>query len=113
MYSLLGKRMIDMILSTIVLIVAFPLFIIIVITLYIQNKGKPFFFQERPGLTQKPFKIIKFKTMSDERDASGRLLPDVERITKFGSIVRKLSIDELPQLINVLKGDMSLIGPRP
>ena len=79
----------------------------------VQNKGKVFFLQERPGLNQKPFHIIKFKTMTDERDAKGNLLQDIERITKFGDVVRKLSIDELPQLINVLKGDMSLIGPRP
>jgi lipopolysaccharide/colanic/teichoic acid biosynthesis glycosyltransferase len=72
-----------------------------------------FFFQERPGMNQKPFNIIKFKSMTDEKDENGNLLPDIERITKFGAIVRKLSIDELPQLINVLKGDMSLVGPRP
>lgn len=90
-----------------------PLTIITSLFLFIQNKGSVFFFQERPGLHKQPFKIIKFKTMTDERDAKGNLLPDIERITKFGGWVRKLSIDELPQLINVLKGDMSLIGPRP
>lgn len=83
------------------------------VILFIQNAGKPFFFQERPGMNQKPFFIIKFKTMNDKKDANGKLLPDNERITFFGKWIRKLSIDELPQLINVLKGDMSLIGPRP
>jgi lipopolysaccharide/colanic/teichoic acid biosynthesis glycosyltransferase len=81
--------------------------------LLIHTKGKPFYFQERPGLYQKPFFIIKFKTMTDDRDIHGQLLPDIQRITKVGRIIRKFSIDELPQLINVLKGDMSLVGPRP
>lgn len=81
--------------------------------LLFQNSGKAFFFQERPGRNQKAFKIIKFKTMNDKRDAFGNLLPDVQRMTAVGKWIRKLSIDELPQLVNVIKGDMSLIGPRP
>jgi lipopolysaccharide/colanic/teichoic acid biosynthesis glycosyltransferase len=89
------------------------LLLIVAILLTFQNKGTPFFFQERPGINKRPFKIIKFKTMTDEKDENGNLLPDVERMTKLGGYVRKSSIDELPQLFNVLKGDMSLIGPRP
>ena len=95
------------------LIILSPIFILVTIGLYFANQGKPFFFQERPGQFKKPFYIIKFKTMTDEKDAEGNLLPDNLRITKFGRWVRKLSIDELPQLINVLKGEMSLVGPRP
>jgi len=90
-----------------------PLLLIISILLYFQNKGTPFFFQERPGKNEKGFKIIKFKTMSDEKDESGNLLPDNKRITKLGGFIRKWSLDELPQLFNVLIGDMSLVGPRP
>jgi lipopolysaccharide/colanic/teichoic acid biosynthesis glycosyltransferase len=77
------------------------------------NKGKPFFFQDRPGMNEEKIRIIKFKSMTDEKDNNGNLLPDVERMTTFGNFIRKFSIDELPQLINVLKGDMSLVGPRP
>ena len=95
------------------MIFALPLLIIVYVILYKQNNGKVFFFQERPGLDQKAFQIIKFKTMTDATDTSGKLLPDNQRITKAGKIIRKLSIDELPQLFNVLKGDMSLVGPRP
>lgn len=113
MYKNVLKRIIDLLLSILALALLFPLILFTSIILYFQNNGKPFFFQERPGLHQKPFHIIKFKTMTDERDMHGQLLADVERITKFGGLVRKLSIDELPQLINVLKGDMSLVGPRP
>jgi len=113
MYRNFIKRGIDFIGALLGLIVLSPLLVVIALLLTIQNKGTPFFFQERPGLKLKPFRIIKFKSMTDARDDNGCLLPDNLRLTKFGSIVRKLSIDELPQLINVLKGDMSLIGPRP
>jgi undecaprenyl phosphate N,N'-diacetylbacillosamine 1-phosphate transferase len=113
MYKVFLKRIFDIWLAAVVLILTSPLFLITLFILFFQNKGSVFFFQERPGLHQQPFNIIKFKTMTDERDTNGKLLPDIERITKFGGWVRKLSIDELPQLINVLKGDMSLIGPRP
>ncbi|SEM29522.1 Sugar transferase involved in LPS biosynthesis (colanic, teichoic acid) [Chryseobacterium taichungense] len=95
------------------LIILSPVFIIVLIVLYFQNDGKPFFFQTRPGLNEKMFNIIKFKTMTDKKDSHGNLLPDSDRLTKVGSIVRQTSLDEIPQLINVLKGDMSLIGPRP
>lgn len=113
MYRRFIKSFLDTIVSFLGLLVAAPFLIIIALLLSIQNRGTPFFLQTRPGRNQKAFKIIKFKTMTDATDASGQLLPDNERITKLGSIIRKLSIDELPQLINVLKGDMSLIGPRP
>jgi len=113
MYRLFFKRLIDILASFILLIVATPILLAVILILYYQNKSKVFFFQERPGWHQKAFKIIKFKTMTDTKDAEGKLLPDNQRITKAGSIIRKLSIDELPQLINVLKGDMSLVGPRP
>ncbi|GEL11997.1 sugar transferase [Flavobacterium glycines] len=90
-----------------------PLFLLVTIGLFFANQGKPFFFQLRPGLHGKIFKIVKFKTMNDKKDANGKMLPDAERLTKIGSFVRKTSLDEIPQLINVIKGDMSLIGPRP
>lgn len=90
-----------------------PIFIFVTAFLAIANKGKPFFFQRRPGKNEKIFKVIKFKTMNDKKDSEGDLLPDAERLTSIGSFVRKTSLDEIPQLINVLKGDMSLIGPRP
>lgn len=96
-----------------VLLLASPILILVTILLWFANDGKPFFFQLRPGLKGQIFKIIKFKTMNDRKDAHGVRLPDAERITPVGRFVRKTSIDELPQLINVLKGDMSLIGPRP
>ena len=113
MYKFFLKRVFDILVSLLVLLTTLPIISIVFIILFYQNKGKAFFFQQRPGLHQKAFKIIKFKTMTDEKDSEGKLLPDNQRITKAGSIIRKLSIDELPQLINVLKGDMSLIGPRP
>ena len=90
-----------------------PIFIVVTIGLYFANQGKPFFFQARPGLNERIFKIIKFKTMNDKTDANGNLLPDADRLTPIGAFVRKTSLDEIPQLINVLKGDMSIIGPRP
>ncbi len=113
MYHLFFKRFLDILISILVLIFAFPILFIVYIILWKQNKSKVFFYQERPGKNQLPFNIIKFKTMTDEKDENGKLLPDNKRITKAGSFIRKLSIDELPQLINVLIGDMSLIGPRP
>ena len=114
MYKHFFKRVIDFTLSLLALLVIWPILLIIYIWLSIANKGAgAFFFQERPGLHGKIFKVIKFKTMTDERDAEGNLLPDAERLTKVGKFVRSTSIDELPQLINVLKGDMALIGPRP
>jgi lipopolysaccharide/colanic/teichoic acid biosynthesis glycosyltransferase len=113
MYRIFLKRAIDIGVSAIALFIGAPLLVLVYLILRYQNKGKAFFFQERPGFNQQPFKIIKFKTMTDEKDTNGVLLPDNQRITKIGGIVRKLSIDELPQLINVIKGDMSLVGPRP
>ena len=113
MYRSFIKRLLDFVLALAVIIVCLPLFVVVSILLTLQNKGTPFFFQVRPGLHQKPFSIIKFKTMTDAKDRKGNLLPDKDRITKLGAFIRKLSIDEFPQLINVLKGDMSLVGPRP
>ena len=114
MYKNFFKRVIDFILVLTVLLVIWPILLVITIWLHFANKGAgSFFFQERPGKDAKIFKVIKFKTMTDERDAEGKLLPDAQRLTKVGKFVRSTSIDELPQLINVLKGDMALIGPRP
>lgn len=113
MYRSFIKRLLDFVLALVVIIVCLPLFLVVSMLLTLQNKGTPFFLQVRPGLDQKPFRIIKFKTMTDTKDGTGNLLPDKDRITKPGAFIRKLSIDELPQLINVLKGDMSLVGPRP
>lgn len=114
MYKHFFKRFFDFCISLIALIVISPILLVITIWLHFANKGAgAFFFQERPGKDAKIFKVIKFKTMTDERDENGELLPDMQRITKVGGFVRKTSIDELPQLINVLKGDMALLGPRP
>lgn len=114
MYKHFFKRLIDFTLSLIGFIIISPIFIVVWIWLTIANKGAgALFFQERPGKDEKIFKVIKFKTMTDERDASGNLLPDAERLTKIGRFVRSTSVDEIPQLLNVIKGDMSLIGPRP
>src|SRR5690606_17161951 len=113
MYRLFLKRILDFFIATIALLFLSPVFIIVTIALFIANGGKPFFFQLRPGRNEKPFKIVKFKTMNDRKDDQGNLLPDADRLTKVGAFVRKTSLDEIPQLINVLKGDMSLIGPRP
>ena len=108
------KRLIDFIIVLCVLAVIWPILLVIALWLHFANKGAgAFFFQERPGMNGKIFKVIKFKTMTDERDADGNLLPDAQRLTQVGCFVRSTSIDELPQLINVLKGDMALIGPRP
>lgn len=114
MYKHFFKRFFDFILSLSALLIASPILLVVTIWLHFANKGAgAFFFQERPGKNGKIFKVIKYKTMTDERDASGKLLPDAERLTKVGKFVRSTSIDELPQLINVLKGNMALIGPRP
>lgn len=113
MYQFFFKRLLDFTISLIVLIVLSPVILVTCLILLYVNKGKPFFFQDRPGMNEKKIRIIKFKSMTDEKDSAGNLLPDVERMTAFGNFIRKSSIDELPQLINVLKGDMSLVGPRP
>ena len=114
MYRNCFKRLIDFIIVLSVLLVIWPILLVIYIWLTIANKGAgAIFYQERPGKDEKIFKVMKFKSMTDERDADGNLLPDKDRITAVGRFVRKTSIDELPQLINVLKGDMALIGPRP
>ena len=113
MYKIYIKLLIDFTVSFVVLIIASPLLFIVTLLLLLVNQGKPFFFQIRPGKNEKTFKIIKFKTMNDKKDSDGNLLSDAQRLTKIGNFVRKTSLDELPQLLNVLKGDMSLIGPRP
>lgn len=113
MYHRFFKRLIDFCTALLGLLALAPIFILVTLGLYIANQGKPFFVQPRPGKDEKIFKIIKFKTMNDKKDAHGNLLPDADRLTKIGALVRKTSLDEIPQLINVLKGDMSLIGPRP
>ena len=113
MYKTFLKPTFDFVIALIGLMVLSPIFIIIMIGLSLANKGKPFFFQMRPGKNENFFKIIKFKTMNDNNDEQGNLLSDAERLTPIGVFVRKTSLDELPQLINVLKGEMSMIGPRP
>ncbi len=114
LYKRFFKRFFDFIIALVGLIILSPLFLILWIGLSIANKGTgAFFVQERPGKDEKIFKVIKFKTMNDRRDENGNLLPDSERLTTIGRWIRSLSLDEIPQLINVLKGDMSLIGPRP
>ncbi len=113
MYRSFFKSLIDKSLALIGLLLSLPITLSVAVLLYFNNNGKPFFFQLRPGLNGCIFKIIKFKTMNDRRNANGELLPDADRLTAVGRFVRKTSIDELPQLLNVLKGDMSLVGPRP
>lgn len=114
MYKHFFKRIIDFFIVLCVLLIIWPFLLIVTIMLLFFNEGAgAFFLQERPGYKGKPFKIIKFKTMNEKKGSDGKLLPDVQRITKFGRFVRNTSIDELPQLINVLKGDMAIIGPRP
>jgi lipopolysaccharide/colanic/teichoic acid biosynthesis glycosyltransferase len=113
MYQSFLKRFFDFFLALIGFIILSPLFLIIVMLLYFANNGTPFFFQLRPGKNERIFKIIKFKTMNDKKDVEGNLLPDANRLTGIGKIVRKTSLDEMPQLLNVIKGEMSLIGPRP
>lgn len=114
MYKHFFKRIIDFVIVFFILLFIWPILVVITIWLYFSNKGTgAFFFQKRPGRNGKIFKVIKFKSMTDERDAEGNLLPNEQRITSVGAFIRKTSIDELPQLFNVLKGDMALIGPRP
>jgi lipopolysaccharide/colanic/teichoic acid biosynthesis glycosyltransferase len=113
MYSRYIKRMFDFIASIVLIFVMFPLFIIVTLLLWIANHGKPFFTQKRPGKSAKIFSVIKFRTMNDKRDLTGKLLADEIRLTKIGKFIRNTSLDEIPQLLNVLKGDMSLVGPRP
>lgn len=113
MYRSFLKRFLDFVLATIGFIVLFPFFLIIYGILWFSNNKKPFYLQDRPGKDEKVFKIIKFKSMSDAVDSNGNLLPDSERLTRVGNFIRKTSLDEIPQLINVIKGDMSLVGPRP
>ena len=113
MYKGFFKRFFDFLIALILLIIVSPLFLLLIVFLAVANQGKPFFFQRRPGKDEKVFSIVKFKTMNDKKDKSGNLLPDKDRITRVGSFVRKSSLDEIPQLINVLKGEMSLVGPRP
>ena len=114
MYKHFLKRVFDFCISFVALVCISPLLLVVIVWLHFANKGAGVFFtQDRPGKDAKIFKVIKFKTMTDERDAEGNLLPDAQRLTKVGRFVRSTSIDELPQLINVLKGDMALIGPRP
>jgi len=114
MYSNCIKRILDFFIALFALSFLWPILLVITIFLHFANKGAgAFFTQERPGKNAKIFRVIKYKTMTDERDSDGKLLPDAQRLTRIGKIVRSLSIDELPQLINVLKGDMSFVGPRP
>lgn len=113
MYNLIFKPLIDFLIAITTLLILSPFIILITVILASANKGNPFFVQPRPGKDERLFKIIKFRTMSNKRDAHGELLPDAQRLTRVGKFVRKTSVDEIPQLLNVLKGDMSLIGPRP
>lgn len=113
MYNVFFKYVFDVIVALIVCICLSPVIILTACILFLTNKGSVFFFQDRPGLYEKKIRIVKFKSMNDKKDAHGNLLPDNERLTGFGKFIRKTSIDELPQLWNVLTGDMSLVGPRP
>ncbi|HEY1033132.1 MAG TPA: sugar transferase [Flavipsychrobacter sp.] len=113
MYRNFIKPLFDALIALVILVVLSPVIVLTALLLFIANNGKPFFFQQRPGKHGRIFRIVKFKTMNDKKDAQGNLLPDADRLTIIGKIVRKSSLDELPQLINVLKGDMSLVGPRP
>ncbi|MBD3583451.1 sugar transferase [Flavobacterium selenitireducens] len=113
MYKAFLKRCLDFTAALVGLVLLSPIFLAVIVILTFSNDGKPFFYQLRPGKNERIFKIIKFKTMNDRKDAEGNLLPNIERITPIGNFVRKSSLDEIPQLLNVLIGDMSLIGPRP
>ncbi|MGL2995208.1 sugar transferase [Flavobacterium sp. TSSA_36] len=113
MYKIFLKRVCDFAAALVGIVLFCPLLFLITVGLFVVNQGQPFFFQTRPGRHEKLFRIVKFKTMNDKKDAEGNLLSDADRLTPIGAFVRKTSLDELPQLFNVLKGDMSLIGPRP
>ncbi len=113
MYRSIFKSLLDITIAFVLLLMLFPIGIVVTLLLFFANQGKPFFFQARPGKNGALFKIIKFKTMNDKKDKEGQLLSDQERLTRVGNFVRRTSLDEIPQLLNVLKGDMSLIGPRP
>lgn len=113
MYTAFFKRLMDFLLATVGFVILSPIFLLVTIMLFFANNGKPFFFQRRPGKNEDIFNVKKFKTMNDRKDVHGKLLPDAQRLTSLGKFVRKTSIDEIPQLLNVIKGDMSLIGPRP
>ncbi|MGX1930515.1 sugar transferase [Flagellimonas sp. 2504JD4-2] len=113
MYRLFFKRLLDLVLAIIGFILLFPVFTIVWAILLFVNNGKPFFLQPRPGKNEKVFSILKFKSMTDKKGPDGKLLPDELRVTKFGTFIRKTSLDEIPQLLSIIKGDMSLIGPRP
>lgn len=113
MHRSISKRIIDFVVATVGFVILSPVFLVVTILLFFANQGHPFFLQRRPGKDEKVFSIIKFKTMNDKKDAEGKLLPDADRLTAVGKFVRKTSLDEIPQLLNVIKGDMSLVGPRP
>ena len=113
MYQKYFKRLFDFLIALIALLLLSPVFLLVTFGLFFANNGTPFFFQTRPGKDEKLFRIVKFKTMNDKKDSEGNLLTDAERLTRIGRFVRKTSLDEIPQLLNVLKGDMSIIGPRP
>lgn len=113
LYRHLFKRLLDFVISWVLFFFLLPFFLLITGILTLANSGKPFFFQDRPGKSEKIFRMIKFRTMNEKKDSSGTLLPDNDRLTKIGKFIRSTSLDEIPQLINVIKGDMSLIGPRP
>ena len=113
MYSKTVKPILDFLLAVIGFVILLPVFLLVTILLFFANQGKPFFVQRRPGKKCEVFSIIKFKTMNDKKDASGKLLHDSERLTAVGKFVRKTSLDEIPQLLNVIKGEMSIVGPRP
>lgn len=113
MYRSLIKRVLDLLFSVIAIVLLSPIFLFVLILLSLVNKGSVFFIQPRTGKNNKTFRLVKFKTMTDEKDENGELLPDAKRLTMVGRVVRKLSLDEIPQLINVIMGQMSLIGPRP
>ncbi len=113
MYKNYVKRILDFIAALVGVLVLSPIILVVTMFLYFANEGKPFFTQQRPGMNGKIFKIIKFKTMNDKKDENGQLLSDAKRLTGIGKFVRKTSLDEIPQLLNVIKGDMSIVGPRP